>query len=299
MTSLSAESKNALGMPMIGFGTYQMNPDQAEASVLEAIKAGFRHIDSSEGYNNEVGTGKALAACGIPREELFITTKVFPGYKGWGMEEKGYNETIAACKKSLKELQLDYLDLYLIHMPVSTRVEQYQALVELKKQGLVKHIGVSNFDEMHIQDLLDAGLPMPDANQLELHPICGQAKMTPYMREKKIVPIAYSSLATLSSWRTAEGQGGDKTAHLKEDCQKVTKEIASRLGVSEAQVLLRWGMQKGYAVLTKSTNPSRIAQNLDAFGFELSDEDMEKLNSQDKDEHVAWIAVGMSPQSLE
>jgi 2,5-diketo-D-gluconate reductase A len=140
---------------------------------------------------------------------------------------------------------------------------------------------------------------MPDANQLEFHPLCAQGKMTPYMKEKGITPIAYSSLATLSSWRTEVGQGGEMTAHLKEDTHMVQKDIATRLGLSEAQVLLRWGMQRGYAVLTKSTTPKRIAENLNVFGFELSDDDMEKLNAQDKDEHVAWTSVGLNPQALD
>jgi 2,5-diketo-D-gluconate reductase A len=296
--TLSASSKNSLGMPMVGFGTYLMSPEQAEAAVAEALKAGFRHIDSSEGYNNEAGTGKALAACGIPREELFITTKVFPGYPAWGMPEKGHDEVIAACKKSLKELQLDYLDLYLIHMPSSKYVEQWKAMIELKKQGLAKHIGVSNFEDTHIDALIAAGLDLPEANQLEFHPICAQAKMTPYLKEKGIVPIAYSSLATLSTWRTEEGQGGEKTAHLKEECQKVTGEIAERLGVPEAKLLLRWGMQRGYAVLTKSNTPARIQANLDLFDFEISDEDMEKINAVDLGENVAWAAAGLNPQAL-
>ena len=148
---LTATSKNSLGMPLVGFGTYQLSTEQAEEAVALALQAGFRHIDSAEGYHNEEGTGKALAACGIPREEIFVTTKVFPGYTGWGMPEKGYEETLEACGKSLNALQLDYIDLYLIHVPSSLRLEQWRALVELKKQGKVKHIGVSNFDTPLLQ----------------------------------------------------------------------------------------------------------------------------------------------------
>lgn len=300
MTTLSATTKNAIGMPMLGFGTFQLSVEQAETSVLEAIKAGFRHIDSAQGYKNEVGTGKAIAACEVPRGELFITTKLWPGNDAWGDSEPGFEGTIAACKKSLEELQVDYVDLYLIHAPTAgKRLEQWKAIVEIKKLGLAKYIGVSNYNEDKLKEIEDAGLPMPEANQLEFHPICAQKTMTKLMQDKGIVPIAYSSLATLSTWRSEEGQGGDKTAHLKKACQEVTKAIASRLGVSEAKLLLRWGMQRGYAVLTKSSKPARIRENFDLFGFDIADEDMEKINKLDLGEHVAWAAYGMNPQAIE
>ena len=300
MSKLTASSRNSIGCPMAGFGTFQMSNEEAEACVAEALKVGFRHIDSAQAYENEVGTGKAIAACGIPREELFITTKVQPGYAPWGMPEKSYEDVIAACKKSLEELQVDYVDLYLIHTPMSsTRIEQWKALVELKKMGLAKHIGVSNYDERHLKEIEDAGLPMPEANELEFHPICAQAKMTPIMEAKGIAHVAYSSLATLSSWRSKEGQGGEVKADTKAEAQKVQAEIAEKLGVPEGKLLLRWGMQRGYAVLTKSTTPSRIASNFDLFDFEIPDEDMEKLNSLDKGEHVAWSKWGINPQAVD
>jgi 2,5-diketo-D-gluconate reductase A len=300
MSKLSPSSRNSIGMPHVGFGTYQMSPEEAEKSVTEALKVGFRHIDSAQGYNNEEGTGRALAACGIPRDELYVTTKLFPGYSGWGAPEKTYEDTIESCKKSLKDLQLDYVDLYLIHMPAaSTRIDQYKALVELKKLGLAKHIGVSNYDERHLKEIEEAGLPTPEANQLEFHPICAQKKMNPIMEAKNISPVAYSSLATLSSWRTKEGQGGDGKADTKAKAQEIQGEIASRLGVPEGKLLLRWGMQRGYAVLTKSTTPSRIASNFDLFDFEIPSEDMAAMDALDLDEHVAWAQQGMNPQDVD
>lgn len=303
MSKITSLSRNAIGMPLVGFGTYQMSVDQAEKSVLEALKAGFRHIDSAQGYQNEVGTGKGLSEAiktGVcKREEIFVTTKLMPGYSGWGAPEVDYEGTISACKNSLKELQLDYCDLYLIHAPLSsTRIEQYRALVELKKLGLAKYIGVSNYNEDRLKEIKDAGLPMPDANQLEFHPVCAQAKMTPIMKEMGIVPVAYSSLATLSTWRTKEGQGGEVKADTKTKCQEVQKDIATRLGVSEAKLLLRWGLQRGYAVLTKSTNPKRMKDNIDLFDFEISEDDMEQLNAQDLGEYIAWSQQGIEPQEV-
>ncbi|CAB9505955.1 keto reductase family 1 member C1 homolog [Seminavis robusta] len=303
-TPLTKDSRNAIGMPMIGFGTYQMSNEQAEASVLLALKAGFRHIDSAQGYNNEEGTGRALAAFfsddNNTREDVFVTTKLWPGYTGWGMPEQGYDDTIATCKKQLEQLQLTYIDLYLIHSPTSsTRVEQWRAIVELQKMGLVKHIGVSNYNKARLQEIEDAGLPMPQVNEIEFHPLMQQPEMTQLMQEKKIVPVAYSSLATMSSWRKEKGQGGDVKADLKADAQAVQAAIAKELEVPEAAVLLRWGMQRGYAVLTKSTNEDRIKSNLDVFGFELTEEHMNKMNALNKNEYLAWAANGMNPMEVE
>jgi 2,5-diketo-D-gluconate reductase A len=302
---ITALTRNALGMPFIGFGTYQMSLEVAETSVFEALKAGFRHIDSAQGYNNEEGTGKALNKFltenpNIPRSDLFVTTKLWPGNAAWGMPEVGYQGTIDTCKKQLEQLQINYIDLYLIHAPFSSlRLEEWKAFIELKKLGLVKHIGVSNYNEARLQEIEDAGLSMPEVNEIEFHPLSQQKEMTKIMQDKNIVPVAYSSLATMASWRTKEGQGGEIKADLKTDCQNVQAEIANRLGVSESKLLLRWGMQRGYSVLTKSTNPGRIRQNLDCFDFEISNEDMEKMNALDKNEYLAWAAQGLNPMTCD
>uniref|UniRef100_A0A7S0ZQC0 NADP-dependent oxidoreductase domain-containing protein n=1 Tax=Noctiluca scintillans TaxID=2966 RepID=A0A7S0ZQC0_NOCSC len=296
MAELGPTSVNTLGMPMVGFGTYQMSIGEAEASVTEALKCGFRHIDSAEGYMNEEGTGRALKNSGVPREEMFVTTKVFPGNLAWGVPEKSFDDTITACRKSLEQLQLDYVDLYLIHAPFSsTRMEIYKALQEIKTQGLAKRVGVSNYTEQHFKEIADAGLPLPEVNQIELHPICQQKPTLASMAKFGTLAVAYSVLAPLSTWRTGEGQGGDKTAHLKQDCQVVVEEIAQKLSVSESQVLMRWGLQKGYVVLTKSTRPERIRDNFDVFGFEISSEDMQNLDAQDQQQPIAWAANGTNP----
>lgn len=158
---------------------------------------------------------------------------------------------------------------------------------------------MSNYDARHLKEIEDAGLPLPEANELEFHPICAQAKMTPLLKEKGIVPVAYSSLATLSGWRAKEGQGGDQTADAKAEAQKVQAKIAAKLNVPEGKLLLRWGLQRGYAVLTKSTTPSRIASNFELFEFEIPEEDMKELNALDKGKHCAWASYGMNPQDLD
>lgn len=283
-------------MPLVGFGMYQLSVDQAESCVREALKAGFRHIDSAEGYNNEEGTGKGIKESGISRDDIFVTTKLFPGYKQWGSLEKDYEQTIETLKKQLKQLQLDYVDLYLIHAPLSElRLEQWRALIELKKLGLTRHIGVSNYNEERIKEILDAGLDKPEANQIEFHPICAQVELTRYMKECAIEPIAYSSLAPLSTWRAEAGQGGDTVAEIKKESQSVIREIAEKLNVSEAQVLLRWGLQHGYCVLAKSSKPERIRENLDLFNFEIPVADMERLNQLNQSRAIAWAANGINP----
>jgi 2,5-diketo-D-gluconate reductase A len=297
--ALSRSTRNAIDMPLVGFGTYQLSNDQAERCVHEALKAGFRHIDSAEGYSNEVGTGNGIKLTGISRDEIFVTTKLFPGYKQWGAPEKNYEQTIETLKKQLKQLQLDYVDLYLVHAPLSElRLEQWSALVELKQSGLTRHIGVSNYNVERLKEIADAGLTKPEANQVEFHPICAQIDLTRYMKENSIAPIAYSSLAPLSTWRAEAGQGGEVLAGIKEECQLVTREIAARLNVSEARLLLRWGLQQGYCVLTRSSKPERIRENLDLFDFEIPDDLMDGLNRLNQNQAFAWAANGLNPMEV-
>jgi len=296
---ISKSTRNGIGMPLVGFGTYQLSIDQAEFCVKEALEAGFRHIDSAEGYNNEVGTGKGIKAAGVSREDIFVTTKLFPGYKQWGAPEKTYEQTIETLKNQLKQLQLDYVDLYLIHAPLSElRLEQWNAFVELRESGLAKHIGVSNYNEERLKEILDAGLAKPEANQVEFHPICAQIDLTRYMKANSIAPIAYSSLAPLATWRVEEGQGGEVLAEMKKECQLVTKEIAIKLKVSEAKLLLRWGLQHGYCVLARSSKPERIRENLDLFDFEIPYDDMERLNRLNQNQAFAWAANGLNPMEV-
>lgn len=296
---ISQSTRNELGMPLVGFGTYQLSTEQAETCVCDALNAGFRHIDSAEGYNNEDGTGRGIQAAGVSRDELFVTTKVFPGYKPWGSDEKSYEETIETLKRQLAQLQLDYVDLYLIHAPFSERrLEQWRACIELKKLGLTRHIGVANYNAMRIQEILDAGLDTPEANQIEFHPLCAQVELTQFMGKHSIAPIAYSSLAPLSTWRVEEGQGGEVLAEIKQVAQTVINDIATKLGVAEAKVLLRWGMQHGYCVLTKSSKPERIRENLNIFDFEISTNDMERLDKLNQNQAIAWAANGLNPMEV-
>jgi len=293
---ISKSTRNGIGMPLVGLGTYQLSTDLAESCVKEALEAGFRHIDSAESYNNEEGTGRGIQAAGIPRDAIFITTKLFPGYKQWGAPEKTRAQTIETLKKQLGQLRLDYVDLYLIHAPLSElRLEQWHALVELKKSGLTRHIGVSNYNEERIREILDAGLAGPEANQVDFHPLCARIDLTRFMKENGVAPIAYSSLAPLAGWRTGEGQGGEILAGMKEECQSVTKEIAARLKVSEARVLLRWGLQHGYSVLARSSKPERIRENLNVFDFEIPGRDMERLDRLNRNQPFAWASSGLDP----
>jgi 2,5-diketo-D-gluconate reductase A len=289
--------RNNNKMPMVGFGTYLIPDEDAKSFVHQAIRSGYRHVDTAEAYGNENGVGlgikTAVEELGISREELFITTKLFPGNEAWGQPLKTYESTIESLNASLARLQLDYVDLYLIHAPFAQaqRLDQWKALVELQRQGNVRAIGVSNFNEEHIEEIKAAGLPLPDANQIELHPWSQKPDLVSYLARNDIAIIAYSSLVPLSSWRDTEGQDSAKTDQMKADGANLDspfKLMAKKYGVSEAQVLLRWGVQKGYAVLPKSTNVERIRQNIDLFGFEIDDADMTAIARMDRGEGVAW-----------
>ncbi|HMA93270.1 MAG TPA: aldo/keto reductase, partial [Polyangiaceae bacterium] len=242
-------------IPYLGFGTYLIPNDAAAAAVSEAIRAGYRHIDTAEGYQNELGVGegikRTLESERLARADLFVTTKLWPGNPAWGQPAKTTESTVTSLDESLKRLGLDYVDLYLIHAPFerSQRLAQWRGLVELKRQGKARAIGVSNFSIKHIEELKAEGLPMPEANQIELHPWSQKPELVRYLNDNAITPIAYSSLVPLSTWRAAEGQASAKTDQMKSDGEQSNapfKLMAKKYGVSESQILLRWAVQKGY-----------------------------------------------------
>ena len=284
-------------IPYLGFGTYLIADDEAAAAVGEAIRAGYRHIDTAEGYHNESGVGagikQALESEGLARSDLFVTTKLWPGNQAWGEFAKTTESTIASLEKSLERLGLDYVDLYLIHAPFEReqRIAQWQGLVELRRRGKARAIGVSNFSVTHIEQLRAAGLPKPTVDQIELHPWSQKPELVRYLKDNAIAPIAYSSLVPLSTWRTGSGQESAKTERMKAEGEQTDapfKLLAKKYGVSEAQVLLRWAIQKGYPVIPKSTAPDRIRKNADLFGFAIDEEDMAAIGTMDRGDGVAW-----------
>lgn len=294
---MTLKLSESVDMPMIGFGTYLLSDEDAETCVSNAITVGYRHIDSAEGYANEQGVGKAINNAitnqEVERKDLFVTTKFWPGNPAWGDAPKTFETTIESCNASLDRLQLSYIDLYLIHAPFDreNRLEQWRALIKLKRQGKVLAIGVSNYREPHIEEIRSAGLPLPEVNQIELHPWSQKPELVSYLKKHSIPMIAYSSLLPLSTWRVEEGQDSAKTELMNQDGAKPNspfKKMAEKYGVSEAQILLRWGVQNGYAVLPKSVSEERARQNLDLLDFEIDAHDIDKIRLMDRGEGLAW-----------
>ncbi|GAB7029971.1 aldo/keto reductase [Streptomyces sp. NPDC021749] len=248
---------NGIAMPQLGFGVWQVEDDQAFSVVGQALDAGYRSIDTAAIYGNEKGTGKALAASGIPREELFVTTKL------WNSDQ-GYDATLRAFDTSLTKLGLEYVDLYLIHWPVpskDTYVETYKAFEKLLADGRAKAIGVSNFLPEHLTRLLGETSVVPAVNQIELHPHLQQEESRAFHVRHGIATEAWSPLG--------QGRG------LLDD--PVIGRIAAKYGKTPAQVVLRWHLQIGNVVIPKSATPSRIIENIAVFGFELDGDDLAAL----------------------
>jgi 2,5-diketo-D-gluconate reductase A len=291
------ELGNGIKIPYVGFGTYLIPGPEAEVAVDQAIRLGYRHIDTAESYKNEAGVGagikRTLHNGGVARGDLFVTTKLWPGNSAWGETPKTTATTITSLEESLSRLGLDYVDLYLIHatFDAEQRLAQWRGLVTLYQQKRARAIGVSNFGIQHIEALKSAGLPLPHANQIELHPWSQKAELVAYLKRNGIVPMAYSSLVPLATWRSAPGHDSAKTDAMKADSQRADspfKALAAKYGVTEAQVLLRWAVQNGYPVLPKSTNPERMKENANIFSFALSDSDMGAIARMERGDGVAW-----------
>jgi len=256
--------QNGVEIPKIGFGTWQV-PDGpvVENAVLAALECGYTHIDTAFVYDNEKGVGKAVAQSGIPREDLFITTKL------WNTKQ-GYESTLESFEVSLENLKMDYVDLYLIHWPITyaytdefpQRVwDTWRAFEELYAAKRVRAIGISNFIVHHLESLMEKVNIVPMVNQLEIHPGYNQAEIVEYCQKNDIIVESWSPLAN---------------GKLLAECALLI-ELSEKYGKTPAQIALRWNLQKGLLPLPRSVKPARIAENFDVFGFELEQEDVQRI----------------------
>ena len=271
---------NSVEMPILGFGVYQIqDANQCEQSVYDAIMAGYRLIDTAASYLNEEAVGRAIKRSGVPREELFITTKLW-------VQDTGYECTKKAFAKSLERLQLDYLDLYLIHQPFGDVYGSWRAMEELYREGKIRAIGVSNFQNDRLVDLIIHNEITPAVNQVETHPFCQQIESAKLMKEHHV---------QIESWGPfAEGRNNMFQ-------NEVLVLIAEKYNKSVAQVILRWLTQRDVVVIPKSVHKERIIENFNIFDFELSQEDMDSITTLDTNnslffshndpEIVKWIGT--------
>ncbi|HEA29853.1 MAG TPA: aldo/keto reductase [Leeuwenhoekiella sp.] len=250
-------------IPMLGFGTYKATRQEGVESVKIALNSGYRMIDTAAKYENEEAVGKGIKASGVPREEIFVTTKLW-------RERLGYEQTKKAFEESLAKLELDYLDLYLIHWPANAKnydnwqeanAETWRAMEELQEEGKIKSIGVSNFWPGHLEALFETAKVKPAINQIEFHPGYWQPEVTNFSKEHSIVVESWSPLARGKVFGNS-----------------VLSQIAKKHGKSVAQVCLRWIVQHDVVIIPKSTTPARIEENWNIFDFELSEDEMKKIN---------------------
>lgn len=250
---------NGVEMPMIGYGVYQVDPAECERCVSDALRVGYRMIDTAQAYHNEEGVGDAIAKSGIPREELFIVTKIW-------ISNYGYEKAKASIDESLRRLRTDYIDLMLLHQPFCDRYGAYRALEDAYREGKVRAIGVSNFYTDHLIDLAANVEIAPMVNQVETHVFNQQIKAQKYMKESGTQIMSWGPLA--------EGRNNFFT-------NPVLEEIGHKYGKSVAQVALRWLVQRGVIIIPKSVHVEHMKQNLDILDFKLYDEDMAAIATLD------------------
>nr|WP_225443286.1 aldo/keto reductase [Lolliginicoccus lacisalsi] len=260
-------------IPQLGYGVWQIPDGQAQEAVATALATGYRHIDTARIYDNEAGTGQAIRESGIPRDQVYVTTKL------WN-DDQGRDRALRAFDDSLVRLGLDHIDLYLIHWPKPAEglyTETFAALQQLKAEGKVRSVGVSNFQIPHLERLIEATGEVPVINQIELHPRFSQPELREFHARHGIATEAWSPL----------GQG-----QILQD--PVLTGIATETGATVAQVILRWHLQLGNVVIPKSVTPGRIKENFDIFGFELTDEQVDRITALD----VADGRIGPDPDTF-
>ncbi len=257
---------NGVEIPLLGLGVFRSPPGpKTRQAVLHALAAGYRHVDTAHIYDNERDVGEAVRQSGLPREELFITTKL------WNADH-GYDRALRAFDRSAAQLGVDYLDLYLIHWPVEgLRLESWRALESLQRSGRCRAIGVSNFTVSHLSELLARCEVVPAINQVELHPFLYQRELIEFCRSKGIAVEAYSPLA--------KAQKLDEPALVR---------LAAKYKKTPAQILIRWSLQHGLVVIPKSIRKQRIEQNADVFDFAIASADMQELDSLNSGLRTAW-----------
>ncbi|UNK46142.1 aldo/keto reductase [Arthrobacter sulfonylureivorans] len=273
---------NGIELPALGFGVFQSAPEETGAAVREALKTGYRHIDTAAAYMNEREVGRAIAESGIARDELFIETKVW-------ISDYGYDQTLHAFDKSVGKLGIEQIDLLILHQPLPTEwdrtLEAYRGLEKLYSDGKVRAIGVSNFMPEHLTDLLKVAEIVPSVNQIEIHPYFQQRELLALDSEHGILNQAWSPIGGITFYY--EGNGGSTLD------DPTIASIAASHSKTPAQVMLRWHLQEGRSAIPKSVKPHRIAENFDVFDFELTAEEMSQIDALDQ-----GVRRGPEPETL-
>jgi len=261
---------NGIEMPALGLGVFQTPPDETRDAVQAALRSGYRHIDTAAAYGNERQVGEAVHSSDLNRSEVFLETKIW-------ISDYGYDETLRGYEKSARKLGVDQIDLLILHQPLPSAfdrtLEAYRALETLLADGKVRAIGVSNFMVAHLATLLDRATVVPAVNQIEVHPYFAQREVQDFGSEHGIVTQAWSPIGGITFYR--DGSHGSTLD------DPVIGRIAAAHGKTPAQVMLRWGLQQGRSVIPKSTRPSRIAENIDVFDFELSPDELSAIDGLD------------------